>query len=412
LPRIASVSATILCNGCGLQVPVPAGHSAARLRCPECGVMSEIPDAVRAKAAAKVESAPSAAPLPGASGIQADATTTEQALSWDEPAAPATSTPAMEHAFSAAAPGPGLDKAPSRSPAKPKRIFSCPTCGERVRAPLGKRRKAWRCPICGGPAPEVAMAPAALPPPRPLPPPEPEFQHGSHDEEDNNPYPVDRPKERKCPGCGKTLAVEVVLCVTCGYHLSAGAKVGRSFEPLRRHWEAGLPLRHRLLIFLALQIGGLALFWSFAQPEDDLLIFAISWLVYVLLTSFVLGTFDRLDVSRNEKGQARVQRRWRICFLPRPAWRIPWRDYEGVVTGRTREGGCLAWLVILGLLPLGVLPAILWWYYFMHRDAHFLALARDHGCPDLILYRGLSEQRVEDMATVLQDATALPWRKA
>jgi hypothetical protein len=244
-----------------------------------------------------------------------------------------------------------------------------------------------------------------------VPPPEPELVNVSHHEDDHLPYPVDRPKMRSCPGCGKSLPVEVAVCVTCGYHFSAGEKVGRTFQPVRRHWDAGVPLRTRLKIFLALQVFEVALISWQAALNGNWLVFLIPWAGFTVLLAFVLGTFDRLDVSRNERGQVRLRRRWWICFWPRPIRTIAWKEYEGVVTGRTREAGCLAWLVILGLLPLGILPGILWWWFFVYRDTHFLALATSHGGPELLLYRGLSEERVLDMATVLQDTTQLPWQR-
>jgi len=403
------VSATVLCAGCGLQVAVPPDHSGRRLRCPECGVMSDVPDTIRARATVNAPSSSKA--------IE------EEIFTGPDPGPTPLPASAPPNAITAEAPSPA---APAQRPvrpavAKPKKVFACSTCGEMVRAPLGKRRKAWRCPICASPAPEetairaAAVADVRLSPPRvadaPASPVEPEMGHTSHDHGDHLPYPIDRSPLRKCGNCGKLLPVETVLCISCGFHEGAGQKMERPYEPIRRHWEAGLPLRKRFLVFLALQVFGLAIYAWQALDGEHWLIFLVPWLFYTLLLAFVLGTFDRFEISRNEEGKAQVKRGWRICFLPRRAYRIPWHQYDGVVTYRTRESGCLAWFVILSLIPLGILPAVLWWWFFVHRDAHFLALSRGHGCPELTLYRGISEEKVLQIAQVLHQATGLPWRK-
>jgi hypothetical protein len=229
-------------------------------------------------------------------------------------------------------------------------------------------------------------------------------------ESDNLPYPVDRPPHRPCPGCGKSLPVDVVVCVSCGFHLGGSEKLSRTFQVVRRYWDAGLPMGTRFKIFLALQAVELALIYWLARDEGNWALFLIPWVGFTVLLGFVLGTFDRLTVARSERGQVHLRRRWHVCFLPRRQRKVPWHEYDEVVTGRTREGGCLAWMVILGLVPLGVLPAILWWHYFVHSDSYFLALVSNYNT-DLLLYRGKNEERTEEMATVLQDTTGLKWRR-
>ena len=56
------MSATLICNGCGTKVQVPDGHTKLKLRCPECGVLCEVPEAAQGKPARPVSSGPAKKP--------------------------------------------------------------------------------------------------------------------------------------------------------------------------------------------------------------------------------------------------------------------------------------------------------------------------------------------------------------
>ena len=45
------MSVTVLCAGCGGRVAIPDDYTRARIRCPDCGVMSDVPAGAQKPAA-------------------------------------------------------------------------------------------------------------------------------------------------------------------------------------------------------------------------------------------------------------------------------------------------------------------------------------------------------------------------
>jgi hypothetical protein len=390
------VSASILCHGCGQQAPVPDGYKFSRMRCPQCGVLCEVLAATPAKAGPE----PSARPL---------TRPTEQRQ--PDPEEAAAELLAQELDRAAPPPPPTAQSRPH--PTGP--VIACQSCGELVRGPARKQRRSWRCPVCGAAAPPRETAVKAAPTPRPAalrpePVPEPEIE-SSTNPDDSLPYPVGGGPVYRCPACHKILAPDAVVCTFCGLNLQTGEKAARTYERLQRSWMPGLPPRTRWTIFLIVQAGAVPLYGVMAWLEGGLISPLVAWLFLTVLGAFLLGTYDRITIARSERGKVRLTRQWRICFWARPERVISWRDYEGVVTGKTRETGCLDWFVMLFLLPLGIIPSLVWWYLFIYRDLYFMALARDHGFPELVLYRGYRAEQAVNMATTLRDTMELPWHK-
>ena len=52
--------------------------------------------------------------------------------------------------------------------------------------------------------------------------------------------------------------------------------------------------------------------------------------------------------------------------------------------------------------------AILWWRVAIRQDTVYVALTRDHGYADLILYRGWNQEQARSLAEKLADAARLP----
>jgi hypothetical protein len=244
-----------------------------------------------------------------------------------------------------------------------------------------------------------------VPAPEPGPP-------SSDDPEDGLPYGVTAATDRKCPVCGKRLPLDAVLCPACGFNFQTRQKEVRVYEPLEKHWEAGMSLRTRLGLFLLGNLVGAVPMAMTASAYGDVMLLVIPWVLLTVLLAFLLGTFIRIDVSRNEQGRARLKKTWRICFWTWSRRTLPWHESEAVVTGKTRDVSLLDWLVAACLLPMGLIPAVLWWWFFIQRDQFFSALARDHGFPAELLYRGIRQDQAEQIATVVSDATGLPWQRA
>jgi hypothetical protein len=300
------MSATVLCTGCGLQVPVPPDYTRPKLRCPECGVLCDVPQERR-------------------------------------DVSPPVSTGGLT---------------PRRSPE------------------TGAERRDVSPPV------------------------------------DDLLYGLSGQDERRCPVCSVILPPEAVLCVRCGLDLRSRQKVARTYQPIRRQWEPGLRAKVRWTLFLAFMALETAVVVWILLDEGDLYVTLFSWGLFTVLLAFLLGTFNRIDVERNKRGQARIRRTWHVCFVIRRSGIIPWHEYEGVVTGKTRLVGLEDWLVVLALLPLGLLPAILWWYYVIERDRYTVALARHHGFPEELLYCGYSPELCAELAETIRDATGLPLSRA
>src|SRR5262249_59404596 len=79
------MSVTLICNGCGGKVKVPEGHAKAKLRCPECGVMCEVPEEARGRAAPKAPARSAApAPAPARAKKAPPPVVDEDDINWDE----------------------------------------------------------------------------------------------------------------------------------------------------------------------------------------------------------------------------------------------------------------------------------------------------------------------------------------
>jgi hypothetical protein len=154
----------------------------------------------------------------------------------------------------------------------------------------------------------------------------------------------------------------------------------------------------------------------------------ISWVVFIVLSAFLLGTYPRVDLSRNRRGKVALTKTWRACFLERPPISFNVLEFMAVRTGYARDVSFIDWVIVillipfgslLGflwgnllvgvlLLPVGMVPAIVWWYIFIERDQHTVTLIREHGYASDVLYRGVSQKMANDMALALEEIGGLP----
>ena len=63
----------------------------------------------------------------------------------------------------------------------------------------------------------------------------------------------------------------------------------------------------------------------------ELAVSAFSFLVFTGMLSFLLGTCQRVDLSRNAKGRVQLSRTWWICFVFKDTEPIELAEYEGVM---------------------------------------------------------------------------------
>lgn len=339
------MSIKVICHGCGQRFDVPDDFTRARARCPECGVMSPVPQTDRPRPTAPARPRP---PVASPSAAKHDDQEDEAFRALTESA---------------------RKEAPAASPTKP--------------APVSKPAPA--------PFPNLTI----------------DDDLDASDEDDGKPYRLTGLAERPCPHCHRALPKEAVLCTACGTDLRSGQKMVKTYEPVEYSWESGPPFRKRLMLFLAGQSmgalsGALAVYFS-----GDPWVFLAPHLTFTVLLAFILGTYDRTDVKRNERGRVQLSKTWRICFIPRLAEPVRLSEYEGVTTGRVANVGWLDFLITFALLGFGLLPGVLWWYFAIHKDSYFVALTQDHGYPALNVLRTWDDSQVRVIARTLADVTGL-----
>lgn len=341
------MSVTVLCPGCGGRVSVPDDYTRARIRCPACGVMSDVPAPAGKKAGGDK-------PRRAAPPAEADAAV-EEALFGDDPA------PAAEE--------------------KPAKRKSAAVQARRPRAP------------------------------EPLHPPPPSPNAGATDEDDGQPYRVPTlDEERPCPECRKSIPRGAAFCTFCGYNLQTGKKAVQEYEPVTRDWQGGWPAPVRLALFVAGQAAFLtAALVSVIAAEAPIFGVFFPWLVFTAMTAFLLGTYDRIHLTRNKKGRVRLTKTWTLCFLPRPPHEVDVHEYGGVVYGPMHETSFMEWLILVMLVVAGIIPGILWFYFVFFRTTFQVALSKEHGYPELILYRGSNQEMVLDIAGTVRKVAHLPW---
>lgn len=241
------------------------------------------------------------------------------------------------------------------------------------------------------------------------------------EEDDGTTYAVpEDPKTKSCLDCGKASPLDAKLCVHCGHYFQTGEKAKRSHQPLRLVWHNGLPPIARFGLFALCQVGILGMIGLVWLGNSEPISVALMWLILTGVTATLLGTFDRLELSRNRRGRVRLTKIWYVCFIqtqPRP---INWRQYESVAVATEHEVLMSNWL-ILGLLLtqgglagnvwvwliVGALPAGLFWWLVIRPVRSYAALCRDHHRPVEYLYRGSSDTQAAEIGQAVRDVCGL-----
>ncbi|MBO0698231.1 MAG: hypothetical protein J2P46_07545, partial [Zavarzinella sp.] len=275
--------------------------------------------------------------------------------------------------------------------------ITCSACGTVLGVPkAGMPADGLPCNWCGyvnlpraEPKPEPAAHPAAT---EAAPTPsvaatravDPELGPWSDDESDSLPYriPPEDVKTRPCGECGKSIDIHAVVCVHCGFDAETKRKAERTYQPIDREWEAGWPFRRRLTVFLIFQVLNAGSLAAFVADEGSLPTSISGVLFAIFLQAFVLGTYDKVRIRRNKKGQTEIAIIWRICFIPLAPKKVNWREREGVAWGHYDSTSAVDWFFLI-LLLLSCFPlAVLFWWFVVRADRFYAALARDRGYPD------------------------------
>jgi hypothetical protein len=403
----------VICQGCGQQVEVPEGYSRNKIQCPGCGVICPVPEGAASAPRKARQAQPAAQP---ASGREESS----------RPAAPKASAPALEDKAASwlndsGSPlpmqeSPRVEEPPPREERgdpepvtrKPRELlFPCRRCGRMI-------RRQRECPHCDNvpedtePVPEAPAAVGVAPHSLELG--EPDSPPGAidPDEEDASPYLLSAKEIPSCPKCLKDMVPGAVLCTSCGFNLRTRKKAKKTYEPIARSWVTDLTLPQRLLGLAAFQVLHifLAMLGAFVL-DTGAAPFFVTWPLMAALACFVLGTYDKIDLVRDTRGRTTITIRWHFFFVPTLPQETQVRGFEGIVTGQWLDAGFLEWFVCFSLLPVGVIPAFIYWYLAIHKPFFHVALAQDHGHAAVYVFRGHSSDMMNDIAQTICNATGL-----
>jgi hypothetical protein len=278
----------------------------------------------------------------------------------------------------------------------------CGGCGRRLRARHDLAGRPVRCPVCGAvwrphadaadqeevPYAEVEEEAITVRPPRDV------------------RYPA-----ADCPACGAGMQAGGVLCLECGYDRRTGRRREVVVERLHRRWASDWPYPIRIIFFVVFEaVAGLACYLLMALHSPWWLLALAPWTVLMALW---LGGYYVVELDRTHKGRLKIHlRRW-IAFIPlrtrtavvQPGDALVLADADGPTPGdwlmdaltapRYRYGGWgwSAW-------PMGADPGRIY--------VSFRLLFRSPKRPDLLLYKGDDEKRMQDIVETIQGAVEIP----
>jgi hypothetical protein len=237
-------------------------------------------------------------------------------------------------------------------------------------------------------------APSPLTPPAA---PSPTRRFAEAPDDDGTPYGVSEKLSYRCQECGRVLHGEVVLCPSCGFNHETGTKAERLYEPVYRTWESGLPFERRMRLFIITQAVMVVMAAVSSWATGNLFAVLPGWVMIAGLTAFVIGTYDRVDLTRTNRGKVSLKHTWRFCFVERPTKTLPLGQFEGITRGKVHDPSFWDWVGLFLLLGCGIIPGIVFWYYCIYSEQFFVALTKDHGHPEFTLYRGWSEKHMKDL---------------
>jgi hypothetical protein len=385
------MSGRVICHGCGQWVPLPEGYRRNKIQCPACGVICEVTEAARAAAASTPPAAPAPAPK------RREPSPRDEDERWaadffaaaDEPSD--RPVPVEEEQQPPSDEEPEYDgRPPPRQVSHAPMKFPCRRCRRLI-------ERQGECPYCAEEEAEAGAPRLTIDEPQPA----------EDDEDDGQPYILDGGNDVSCPKCTKQLPPNSTFCTRCGYDFRRRKKVRKTFQPLARAWETNYSLAVRKTIFFWLQVFGISvgLWWNLTY-NGDWFAFAGSTVLFAAMTAFLLGTFDRIELRRDEKGRVTLTKLRRYCFFLAPEKRIEVRGFEGVITGRSSEVSAVEWIVCIILL-LMIVPGIVYWYYVIHKISFRVSLAQDHGREVELVYHGWREEQMRDIQLTLCGASGL-----
>ena len=355
----------IVCSGCGRVFDPPAGYRRNKIQCPDCGVICPVPEGAVPPPTSGVDSSPPPAE-------RRSSRRSGQGWYADPMPDPIPNTEPMPELLPELAPEP--------RPEKPR--------------PTPASRPSGATPI---PAMELEEDPIA----------DEESVGNADDEDDDSPYILRDKLGPTCPKCRSEMQSGARVCVKCGYNRATRQKAKRRYEPMEREWESDRSLMTRIGFFAAAQAFHFSLGLLCLMFFDTFMPAIIAWFPMTGLLLFILGTYDHIRLTRDTKGRVKLIKTWRFAFVPLVPEVTNVRGYEGVVSGPWHEAGFLEWGVLIALLFWGLIPGFIWYWNAIHTPQYMVALARDHGNPEVYVYRGRNATQMNDIADTLAQMAEL-----
>jgi hypothetical protein len=184
-------------------------------------------------------------------------------------------------------------------------------------------------------------------------------------------------------------------------------------DPVKFEWEPAASFRTRFWCYVVYSAGllgfGLVLYFERASSLVEMIIVG---LFASALAAFVLGTYDRVNLSRDYRGRVVLSKTWRCCFISLGTKPIALRGFHAIATTANAERDVLDWVMLAWLLSLGCMPGVVWWIMVFRKPINQVALTREHGLPAVILYQGVDESHANEMAKAISKVCRYRWRRA
>jgi hypothetical protein len=242
-------------------------------------------------------------------------------------------------------------------------------------------------------------------------------------EDNSDPYSLSGIPGRLCPKCGKEIPCTAVLCIFCGFNQRTKKKTAKNYDPLYYEWPSGWSWAWRMRVYvvsqtvvlLSLAIG----LWNGNEPLIGLA-FALFGSIMLL---FLLGTFVSTVLRRDTRGQAKLTKKWRICFIPRREKKLSLGRFDRVRLNPARSversellyfAAWTAGAFFPGLFRLFqevlcnvIVPAVFWLYLAIFRPRFETLVSGTGGFDEEILYRGPNLEQAEEIGHVVSDTLGM-----
>jgi hypothetical protein len=232
------------------------------------------------------------------------------------------------------------------------------------------------------------------------------------EDDDGNPYQVTGDVvSKRCPECNKKIEKADRICVHCGYNYDNKQKKERTFQPITEQWEAGYPYQTRFAIFIGVQVVNFVILAVCLFTDHGGTTLFMLGLITVALQAFLIGTYQRLNLTRSQKGKIVLTTTWRYAFFAKPTETVKWKEHDSVGIKREGEFDVISWAFVLILLAYGIVPGVAFWYFMVRPDKFTVKLCADHGSTETPIFRTTNEELAKEVQQVVSEVTTLPFQK-